>query len=80
MPTPGVSKIADGGSLYVTCYNNVRSTVERANSHLKDWLVSSYIHFKRIEKMLFILTCCVLFLVTINILQHIVAPALLKSA
>jgi len=57
-----------------------RSTVERANAHLKDWLVPSQIHVKGIEKVSFILTCGVLCLAAIKILQYIVAPALLKSA
>ena len=58
----------------------VRSTVERANAHLKDWLIPSQIHVKGIEKVSFILGCGVLCLAAIKILQYIVAPALLKSA
>lgn len=57
-----------------------RSTVERANAHLKDWLIPSQIHLKGIEKVSFILTCGVLCLAAIKILQYIIAPALLKSA
>jgi hypothetical protein len=58
----------------------VRSTVERANAHLKDWLIPSQIHVKGIEKVSFIHGCGVLCLAAIKILQYIVAPALLKSA
>jgi len=57
-----------------------RSTVERANAHLKDWLIPLQIHVKGIKKVSFILTCSVLCLAAIKILQYIVAPALLKSA
>jgi len=57
-----------------------RSTVERANAHLKDWLIPSQIHVKGIDKVSFILTCGVLCLAAIKILQYIVAPAILKSA
>jgi len=57
-----------------------RSTVERANAHLKDWLIPSQIHVKGIKKVSFILSCGVLCLAAIKILQYIVAPALLKSA
>ena len=57
-----------------------RSTVERANAHLKDWLIPSRLYVKGIKKVSFMLACGVLCLAAIKILQYIVMPSRLKIA
>jgi len=48
----------------------VRSTVERANAHLKDWLIPSQIFVRGIAKVSFQLLCAVLTLAALKILQY----------
>ena len=57
-----------------------RSTVERANAYLKDWLIPSRLYVKGIKKVSFMLACGVLCLAAIKILQYIVMPSRLKIA
>lgn len=47
----------------------VRTTVERANSHLKDWLLPAQIYVRGIGKVSFMLMCGVLMLAAIKVLQ-----------
>jgi len=58
----------------------IRTTVERTNSHLKDWFLSSGFFVRGIKKVTFQVMCGVLCLTALKILQYFVAPALLKSA
>ena len=58
----------------------IRTTVERTNSHLKDWLLSSPYFVKGIKKVTFQVMCGVLNLAAIKILQYFIAPSLAKSA
>jgi hypothetical protein len=53
----------------------VRTTVERANAHLKDWLLPSQIFVRGIAKVSFVLLCGVLLLAALKILQAIAGPA-----
>jgi len=48
----------------------VRSVVERANSHLKDWFIPAQIFVRGIAKVSFQLLCAVLSLAALKILQH----------
>jgi hypothetical protein len=57
----------------------IRTTVERANSHLKDWLLSAPYFVKGINKVTFQVMCGVLSLAAIKILQCFIAPSLAKS-
>ncbi len=59
---------------------SIRTTVERANSHLKDWLLSSPYFVRGIKKVTFQVMCGVLSLAAIKILQCFIAPSLAKSA
>ena len=58
----------------------IRTTVERTNSHLKDWFLSSPYFVKGIKKVTFQVMCGVLCLTAIKILQFFIAPSLAKSA
>lgn len=58
----------------------IRTTVERTNSHLKDWFLSSPYFVKGIKKVSFQVMCGVLCLTAIKILQFFIAPSLAKSA
>lgn len=48
----------------------VRTTVERANAHLKDWLLPAQIFVRGISKVSFTLMCGVLMLAALKILQE----------
>jgi len=54
----------------------VRTTVERANAHLKDWLISSQIFVRGFEKVSFLLLSAVVCLAALKILQYFVLPKL----
>jgi hypothetical protein len=54
----------------------IRTTVERANAHLKDWLISSQIFVRGFEKVSFLLMSAVVCLAALKILQYFVLPAL----
>jgi len=58
----------------------IRTTVERANAHLKDWLLSSGFFVRGIKKVSFQVMCGVLCLTALKILQYFIAPSLAKSA
>ena len=58
----------------------IRTTVERTNSHLKDWFLSSPYFVKGIKKVSFQVMCGVLCLTAIKILQFFIVPSLAKSA
>ena len=58
----------------------IRTTVERANSHLKDWLLTAPYFVRGIKKVTFQVMCGVLNLAAIKILQCFIAPSLAKSA
>jgi hypothetical protein len=51
-------------------------TVERANSHLKDWLIPTQIFVRGFEKISFLLMCGVLCLAAIKALQYFILPEL----
>jgi IS5 family transposase len=53
----------------------IRTTVERANAHLKDWLVPAQIFVRGVRKVSFQLMCGVLCLAAIKILQYFILPA-----
>jgi hypothetical protein len=53
-----------------------RSTVERSNAHLKDWLLPDKLMVRGHSKVNFCLMTGVLCLATIKILQHMILPAL----
>lgn len=53
----------------------VRTTVERANAHLKDWLVPAQIFVRGVKKVSFQLLCGVLCLAALKILQYFILPA-----
>jgi hypothetical protein len=52
-----------------------RTTVERANSHLKDWLIPNQIFVRGFEKVSFLLMSAVVCLAALKILQYFVLPA-----
>ncbi|HSW62628.1 MAG TPA: transposase [Dissulfurispiraceae bacterium] len=52
----------------------VRTTVERANSHLKDWLLPPQIFVRGILKVSFMLMCGALLLAALKVLQAIAPP------
>lgn len=54
----------------------IRTTVERANSHLKDWLIPSQIFVRGFEKVSFVLMCGVLCLAAVKALQYFILPEL----
>jgi len=53
----------------------VRTTVERANTHLKDWLVPTQTFVREVKKVSFMLLCGVLYLAALKILQYFIHPA-----
>ena len=55
---------------------NIRSTVERSNAHLKDWLLPSKIMVRGYSKVNFTLMSGVLILAAIKILQYFILPVL----
>jgi transposase len=58
----------------------IRSTVERSNAHLKDWLIPSKIMVRGPDKVAHILMTGVLCLAAIKILQYCIVPDLQKTA
>jgi transposase len=52
----------------------IRSTVERANSHLKDWLIGGKVYVRGIRKVRFHLLSGVVCLAAVKILQYLVIP------
>ena len=52
----------------------IRSTVERANSHLKDWLLGGKVYVRGIRKVRFHLMSGVVCLAAVKILQYLVIP------
>ncbi|MEN6477920.1 MAG: transposase [Rectinema sp.] len=58
----------------------IRTTVERANAHLKDWFLSSPYFVRGIKKVSFQIMCGVLCLTALKILHYFIAPSLTKSA
>ena len=54
-----------------------RTVVERANSHLKDWLLPEKLLVRGIKKVSFELMCGVLCLVAIKILEQFILPSLI---
>jgi hypothetical protein len=58
----------------------IRTTVERANAHLKDWLIPNQIFVRGFEKVSFLLLCGVVCLASLKILQYFILPAALKAA
>jgi len=57
----------------------VRTTVERANAHLKDWLIPSQIFVRGYQKVSFILMSAVVCLAALKILQYVVLPEAVAS-
>ncbi len=57
-----------------------RTTVERANAHLKDWLIPNQIFVRGFEKVSFLLMCSVVCLAALKILQYFILPTALKAA
>lgn len=53
----------------------IRTTVERANAHLKDWLIPNQIFVRGFEKISFLLMSAVVCLAALKILQYFVLPA-----
>lgn len=53
----------------------IRTTVERANAHLKDWLIPHQIFVRGFQKVSFILMSAVVCLAALKILQYFVLPA-----
>lgn len=53
----------------------IRTTVERTNAHLKDWLVPAQILVRGAAKVSFQLLCGVLCLAALKILQYFILPA-----
>jgi hypothetical protein len=58
----------------------IRSSVERANANLKDWLLGSKIMVKGYKKIKYHLMCGVLCLAAIKLLQYITLPEQEKAA
>jgi hypothetical protein len=54
----------------------VRSSAERANSNLRDWLIGPALYVRGIEKVSFKLVLATVVLAAIKILQYIIAPRL----
>jgi IS5 family transposase len=57
----------------------IRTTVERANAHLKDWLIPAQIFVRGVKKVSFQLLCGVLCLAALKILQYFILPAQLAA-
>jgi IS5 family transposase len=53
----------------------IRTTVERANAHLKDWLIPNQIFVRGYKKVSFLLMSAVVCLAALKILQYLVLPA-----
>ena len=53
---------------------NIRTTVERANAHLKDWFFSPKMHARGIRKVKFHLMSGVVCLAAVKILQYLILP------
>lgn len=53
----------------------VRTTVERANAHLKDWLIPNQIFVRGFQKVSFLLMSAVVCLAALKILQYFILPA-----
>ncbi|MGA2975981.1 MAG: transposase [Spirochaetia bacterium] len=58
----------------------IRSTVERANSHLKDWFFSGKVYVRGIRKVRAHLMIGVVCLAAVKILQHLILPQQEKEA
>jgi transposase len=58
----------------------IRSTVERANSHLKDWFFSGKVYVRGIRKVRCHLMAGVVCLAAVKILQHFILPQPEKAA
>ena len=58
----------------------IRSSVERANSHLKDSFLPKRLYVRGHDKVFFQLMCGVLCLTAQKILQYFILPALNKEA
>jgi hypothetical protein len=58
----------------------IRSTVERTNAHLKDWLIGSAIYVKGPKKVMQRLMLGVVVLTALKILQYIERPEFLRQA
>jgi transposase len=58
----------------------IRTTVERANAHLKDWLIPDQIYVRGFEKVSFILLSSVVCLAALKILQYFILPSVQKAA
>jgi hypothetical protein len=52
----------------------VRTTVERANAHLKDWLIPNQIYVRGFQKVSFLLMSAVVCLAALKILQYFILP------
>jgi len=57
----------------------IRTTVERANAHLKDWLLPPQLFVRGFEKVSFMLMCGVVCLAAIKALQYFIVPAIAKA-
>ena len=57
-----------------------RTTVERANAHLKDWLIPNQIFVRGFEKVSFLLMRGVVCLAALKILQYFILPNALNAA
>jgi hypothetical protein len=58
----------------------IRSTVERSNGHLKDWLLPSKLTVRGYKKVNFMLFAGVAVMASIKILQHFILPVLENAA
>jgi hypothetical protein len=58
----------------------IRSTVERSNAHLKDWVLPSKLTVKGFKKVNFVLMSGVVTLAAIKILQNFILPAIQSTA
>lgn len=58
----------------------IRSTVERSNAHLKDWLLPSKLMARGHSKITFSLMTSVVCLAAVKILQYYILPALERAA
>jgi len=58
----------------------IRTTVERANAHLKDWLIPAQIFVRGVKKVSFQLLCGVLCLAALKILQYFILPPAQQGA
>jgi hypothetical protein len=59
---------------------NIRSTVERSNSHLKDWLFGKALYVKGPDKVMQHLMFGIIVLTALKILQYIEKPTFIKQA